>query len=66
VPCDGKPKAENFIDDQFMAFLDSCTHYGSAILPFIIHLLGRPLSDTESISRDVLLSLNKFLAEATI
>jgi hypothetical protein len=65
LPCDDAPKAENFIDDQFMAFLASSSERGSSILPFVIHLLGRPLHQDESISRDDVLSLKKFLAEAT-
>jgi hypothetical protein len=65
VPCDGHPTAENFIDDQFMAFRLCHLVKGSAILPFIIHLLGRPVATTESIARDDVLSLKKFLAEAT-
>jgi hypothetical protein len=65
VPCDGYPIADNFIDDQFMAFYRCHLERGSAILPFIIHLLGRPVAPDESISRDDLLSLKKFLAEAT-
>eukprot|EP00978_Attheya_sp_CCMP212_P041659 scaffold241666_cov75-Attheya_sp.AAC.1 len=36
-----------------------------SILPFVIHLLGRPLYQVESISRDDVLPLKKFLAEAT-
>eukprot|EP00978_Attheya_sp_CCMP212_P025270 scaffold80933_cov58-Attheya_sp.AAC.1 len=65
VPCDGHPTAENFIDDQFMAFRLCHLDRGSAILPFIIHLLGRPIATHESIARDDVLSLKKFLAEAT-
>jgi hypothetical protein len=65
VPCDERPKADNFIDDQFLAFLETSAARGSAILPFIIHLLSRPLATNESISRDDLLSLKKFMAEAT-
>jgi hypothetical protein len=65
VPCDELPKSENFIDDQFLAFLETSATRGSAVLPFVIHLLSRPLATNESIARDDLLSLKKFMAEAT-
>jgi hypothetical protein len=65
IPCDGLPKAENFIDDQFLAFLESSKARGSAVLPFVIHLLSRPVAANEAMARDDVLSLKKFLAEAT-
>jgi hypothetical protein len=54
-----------FIDDLFLAFLLRHLERGRAILPFVIHLLGRPLSPQEPLERDDVLSLSKFRAEAT-
>jgi len=65
LPDDDDPKADCYIDDLFSAFLEECAARGSAILPFVIHLLGRPLGVKESLPRDDLLSLKKFLAGAT-
>ena len=38
---------------------------GSRIIPFILHLFGRPLQEDESLQRDDILSIKKLLAEAT-
>jgi hypothetical protein len=62
---DFQPKVECFIDDKFVAFLEKDMARGRAILPFLLHLIGRPVHDHEPIPRDDLLSLKKFLAEAT-
>jgi hypothetical protein len=56
----------NYIDDLIAAGVD----VGDAIAriaaagPLALHALGRPLSDSESIPRDDILSLKKFAAEA--
>ena len=65
VPADDQPKADVFIDDLFMAFLETDAARGSRVIPFVVHLLSRPVSDSETIERDDLLSFEKFLAEAT-
>ena len=38
---------------------------GAAVLPFVIYLLGRPVHEQEKAYREDLLSLTKFIAEAT-
>jgi hypothetical protein len=59
-------KFDNYIDDLIAAGVD----VGNAIArmaaagPLALHALGRPLSDSESIPRDDILSLKKFAAEA--
>jgi hypothetical protein len=65
LPADDKPKADMFIDDGFAAFLERDVDAGRAILPFVLHLLGRPVADDEPLPRDDVLSVKKFLAEAT-
>lgn len=65
LPLDDDPKADCYIDDIFMAFLEEDRNRGSRIIPFVLHLLGRPVQTDESLSRDDLLSIKKFLAEAT-
>ena len=62
---DDLPRSDVFIDDAFCAFLERDLAKGRAVLPFLIHLLGRPLHPDEAITREDLLSLKKFLAEAT-
>jgi hypothetical protein len=64
LPPNDDPKADCYIDDIFSAFLEADLHRGSHIIPFVIHLLGRPIQETESLARDDLLSIKKFLAEA--
>ena len=62
---DFNPKAECYIDDKFLAFLEKDMARGRAILPFLLDLIGRPVHTNEPVPRDDLLSLKKFLAEAT-
>ena len=59
------PKCDGYLDDIFMAFLQQDQSRGAAILPLVVHLLGRPVHPDESHMREDLLSLSKFLAEAT-
>ncbi len=47
-----------------MAFLETDMKCGSRIVPFILHLLGHPLSPNESLPCDDILSLKKLLAKA--
>ena len=65
MPPDLDPKCDGYIDDAFMSFLEEHLERGSAILPLVIELLGRPVHASEETVRDDLLSLKKFLAEAT-
>lgn len=62
---DFNPKAECFIDDKFVAFLERDMSRGRGILPFLLDLIGRPVHSAEPVPRDELLSLKKSLAEAT-
>ena len=65
LPHDDAPKAEVYIDDLFNSYLLRDIDRGSAILPFILFLLGRPTCPDDPIERDDVLSISKFLAEAT-
>jgi hypothetical protein len=65
IPAEDHPKSDCYIDDIFTAFLETDVKRGSRIVPFILHLLGCPLSPNESLPRDDILSLKKLLAEAT-
>jgi hypothetical protein len=62
---DDQPRGDVFIDDSFCGFLTRDLERGKSILPFIIWLPGRPVSDDEPIPRDDVLSLKKFIEEAT-
>ncbi len=65
LPHDDSPKADCYIDDIFSVFLEEDVERGSRIVPFVLHLLGRPIQDKESLTREDLLSMSKFIAEAT-
>jgi len=65
LPVDDAPKADCYIDDIFSAFLEQDIARGSRVIPFVLHLLSRPLQESESLARDDMLSIKKFLAEAT-
>ena len=58
------PKFDCYIDDIIGSFLKDHVARGSTVLPLILALLGRPVSDSESLNREDLLSLKKFVAEA--
>jgi len=62
---DDKPTFDVCIDDTFGAFLEDDVDRGAAAIPFILHLLGRPLNPNEPTPRDDLVSLKKMLAEGT-
>jgi hypothetical protein len=66
LPADDNPKAGCYINDIFNAFLETDVERGSCIIPFILHLFGRPLQEDESLQRDNILSIKKLLAEATL
>jgi hypothetical protein len=65
LPNDDNPKADCYIDNIFNAFLETDVAWGSKIIPFIVHLFGRPLQEAESLPQDGMLSIKKLLAEAT-
>ena len=65
LPEDTAPKCEGYLDDSFVAMLEDDIFRGSRILPFVIHLLCRPVHPDENEYREATLSLKKFLAEAT-
>ena len=58
------PKSDCYIDDLFAAFLKCDFHWGSRIIPFVLHLVGWPIAADESLKCDDILSLSKFLTEA--
>jgi hypothetical protein len=65
LPINDAPKSEVYIDDLFNCYLHRDILRGSVILPFILNLLGRPPNPDDPIERDDVLSISKFLAEAT-
>jgi hypothetical protein len=65
LPDDDEPKSEVYIDDLFNCFLQQHLVRGREILPFVLQLLGRPPDAGDPIERDDVLSISKFLAEAT-
>lgn len=65
IPDDDAPQSDCYIDDIFSAFFEEDVDRGSRAVPFAIHLLSRPVQKYESLSRADMLSLTKFLAEAT-
>jgi hypothetical protein len=65
LPIDDAPKSEVYIDDLFNCYLHRHLQHGSEILPFVLQLLGRPPNSSDPIERDDVLSISKFLAEAT-
>ena len=65
LPPDFAPKAEVYIDDTFCAFLKRDRQRGSAIIPFVTWIFGRPVHEDEPLPRADVLSLKKFVAEAT-
>jgi hypothetical protein len=65
LPIDDDPKSEVYIDDLFNCYLQRHLKRGCEILPFVLQLLGRPPDARDPIKRDDVLSISKFLAEAT-
>ena len=62
---DDKPTFDCYIDDTFGSFLEDDTNSGAAAIPFILHLLGRPLLPDEPLPREDVVSLKKMIAEGT-
>jgi hypothetical protein len=60
-------KVDVFVDDLISAFLDTAENIARvpAIIPLVLHLLGRPVADDEPIDRNEFLSITKLLAEGT-
>jgi hypothetical protein len=65
LPVDDAPKSEVYIDDLFNCYLQRHLPHGHEILPFVLELLGCPPNAGDPIERDDVLSISKFLAEAT-
>jgi hypothetical protein len=59
------PKSEVYIDNLFNCYLHRHLQRGSEILPFVLQLLGWTPNSSGPIARDDVLSISKFLAEAT-
>ena len=64
LPPNDMPKSDCYIDDLSAAFLEWDFHQGSRIIPFVLHLVGRPITANESLKCDDILLLSKFLTEA--
>ena len=64
MPPNDDPKFDCYIDDIIVSFLEDQSERGSAVIPLVLALLGRPVTEFESLPRDELISLKKFLAEA--
>ena len=62
----GLAKFECYLDNLFEVFRARDREKAEAILPLILHLVGRPVDDKapQSFPRDNLLAVSKFLAEA--
>ena len=62
-----EPFTDCYLDDLFTCFLDLPTPIwkGSRITLLTLHLLGRPIADTEPLQRDDLLAFDKMLAEGS-
>lgn len=65
LPNDDRPKADCYIDDMFSHFLEQDVTAGARLIPFVLHLLSRPIKDNESLPCNDMLSISKFLSEAT-
>jgi hypothetical protein len=56
---------EVYIEDLFNCYLHRHLQRGSKILPFVLQFLGRPPNSSNPIARNDVLSISKFLVEAT-
>ena len=63
---DARPRFDCYLDDLFGVSSEADRARLEAVLPFVLHLIGRPVEDgvDESLPRDALLGVSKFLAEA--
>ena len=63
---DSLPMFDCYLDDLFGVSRERDKARLEAVIPFVLHLLGRPVEAgiKESIPRDALLAVSKFLAEA--
>ena len=64
MTADDDPKYDCYIDDVFGSYLAEHAARGEAVVPLVLSLFGRPNDTQESLPRDPLLSVKKFLAEA--
>ena len=63
---DSKPMFDCYLDDLFGVSREADRARLEAVLPLVLHLIGRPVEAgaEESIPRDALIAVSKFLAEA--
>lgn len=63
---DATPLFECYLDDLFGVSREADRTQLEAVLPFILHQIGRPVETgtTESLPLDALIAVSKFLAEA--
>ena len=52
LPPDDDPKSDCYIDNLITAFLERDHTHGAVIIPFVIHLLGHPLANDETLLWD--------------
>ena len=65
-PGDTGPKFDCYLDDLFGVSREKDRKRLEAVLPLVLHLIGRPVDDglPESLPRDALIAVSKFLAKA--
>jgi hypothetical protein len=65
IPPDDQGKVDCYLDDLISVIPDLNDNElrGASAVPLAIHLIGRPISDSEPIPRDPLISIKKLLAE---
>jgi hypothetical protein len=65
LPNDDQGKADCYLDDiiSIIPDINKNLKRGAAAVPLAIHLIGRPMADSEPIPRDDLISLKKLIAE---
>ena len=67
IDADLAPFTECYLDDLFTCFLDNPTAIwkGSRITLLMLHLLGRPIAESEPLQREDLLAFEKMTAEGS-
>lgn len=63
IPYDLHPKCDVYLDDLIGIGLARDSNRLAALLPFVVHLFGRPVNAHDDVPRDDLLSIKKFLHE---
>ena len=63
---DARPMFECYLDDLFGVSRERDRKRLEAVLPLMLHLIGRPAEDSvpETLPRDALIAVSKYLAEA--